>query len=439
LLFRLLLVLLLALAAAPAVAQGTTDEEEEQLRELRAAIAATQERADRLAARQAILARESQSLSDELTKVAAEARDWQEEVTQVENTLEALVEESELRRQQLVLARRQLASLTGALLRISLLPPETLIARRNAPGEMVRAGLVMRRLVPRLEARAVRLKQQVADLQGLEKQIEAENAEALEARRRLAEEQDRLAMLLQRRRDLLSVTERERAEAEAEAQELEAAAQDLSGLVESTQRRVSLGPPQVPPQPPKERKVALLEDFTIDPSWVPPKREPEPPPAEAEASPQTARAEPQETRGEVDLPPLRPLGAKPGGMTMPVTGRVVSHFLEGNQDHQGIRLAGKPGAPVLAPFDGVVVYAGPFRSYGLVLILEHGGGYHSVLAELGLIDALLGQRVTAGEPIGALSEGSAAEGAGGSPEMYLELRRNGTPVDPEAWTALAEQ
>jgi len=83
---------------------------------------------------------------------------------------------------------------------------------------------------------------------------------------------------------------------------------------------------------------------------------------------------------------------------------------------------------VLAPFDGQVIYRGPFRSYGEILIIQHGGGYHSVLAGLGRSDAAVGQWVLAGEPVGAM--GSPQDGKA---QLYVELRRDGHPIDPAPW------
>ncbi|MEO1193575.1 MAG: peptidoglycan DD-metalloendopeptidase family protein [Pseudomonadota bacterium] len=423
----LLLLVLIGLAAPQAWAQ--TDEENEEQRQLEAAIQATQERADRLAARQAVLARESDDLSDELARVAAEAREWEEEVAQVELTLETLVQEADERRAVLMDARERLTAMSGALLRISLLPPEMLIARPGAPSETVRAGLVMRQLVPRLESEATRLQREVADLESLEAQITEENAEALAARARLAEEETRLTGLLQQRRDLLQITAAEQASAAAEAQTLSASAENLSGLVSSATRRIARGAPRVPPVPPKDRQVVLGEEA--------------PPPA-AEAP---AEAAPSETETQVASLPaedplqeepilreLRAMPEEPGGLAEPIAGELVQRFNADRGDQQGLRFAGRAGARVTAPFDGVVVYAGQFRSYGLVLILEHGTGYHSVLAELGLIDAVLGQRVVAGEPIGALEEQS-----DGPPELYVELWRDGQTIDPAPWYGLDNQ
>ncbi len=425
------------LAALPAAAQD--GDQVDKLKELESAIAATQERADKLAARQAALARESEALSTELAEVMEKTQFWEEELVQVEITLETLLEESELRREELQVARQRLSVLTSALLRLSLLPAEVLVARPGAPSETVRAGLVMRRLVPQLQTQAAKLRHEVADLKSLEHQIEQENAEALAARRTLREEEERLAVLLQRRRDLLKVTESERSEAESEAIALASSAKDLKSLIESAARRVSLGPPQVPPEPPKSRRVALTAEGRVDEvllQEIASSREQEQ--AAATQSGDTLRAdERQATRlppEEVSLRDLPPLPESPGGLVWPVAGKVTKSFRQSRGDRQGLRVEARAGAPVAAPYDGVVVYAGPFRSYGLVLILEHSGGYHSVLAELGQIDALLGQRVVAGEPVGALAQGSQ-----GTPELYVELRRNGRPIDPEPWFARAKE
>jgi murein hydrolase activator len=114
-----------------------------------------------------------------------------------------------------------------------------------------------------------------------------------------------------------------------------------------------------------------------------------------------------------------------------VTGTVLEHF--GDPDAtgskaKGILIQARPGTTVLAPFDGQVVFRGPFRSYGEILIIQHAGGYHSLLAGLGRSDAAVGQWVVAGEPVGVM--GPAKDG---DPKLYVELRRDGHPIDPAPW------
>jgi septal ring factor EnvC (AmiA/AmiB activator) len=120
-------------------------------------------------------------------------------------------------------------------------------------------------------------------------------------------------------------------------------------------------------------------------------------------------------------------------LRMPARGRVVRRYgqsggTEGTS--KGINIKARNGAQVVAPYDGQVVYAGRFRRYGQILIIEHGGRYHTLLAGLDRIDAVVGQWLFAGEPVGTL--GSLQNG---NPELYFELRRAGEPINPLPWLA----
>ena len=109
---------------------------------------------------------------------------------------------------------------------------------------------------------------------------------------------------------------------------------------------------------------------------------------------------------------------------------------------KGISIATRAGAQVTAPADGWVVFAGAFRSYGQLLILNVGGGYHVLLAGMDRISVDLGQFVLAGEPVAAMGTGShiAAILATGSsqPVLYIEFRKDGAPVDPGPWWVAGE-
>src|SRR5450755_435746 len=109
---------------------------------------------------------------------------------------------------------------------------------------------------------------------------------------------------------------------------------------------------------------------------------------------------------------------------------------------KGLSIATRAGAQVTAPADGWVVYAGPFRSYGQLLILNAGNGYHILLAGMDRISVDLGQFVLTGEPVAMMGNGShiAAILAAGSsqPVLYIEFRKDGIPVDPGPWWAAGE-
>ena len=139
----------------------------------------------------------------------------------------------------------------------------------------------------------------------------------------------------------------------------------------------------------------------------------------------------------------QPFSALMKQVALPVTGRIARRF--GDDDGNGGVMHGdtvttQSGAIVTAPSDGNVLYAGPFRSYGQLLILNAGDGYHVVLAGMGRISVAPGQSVLAGEPVGAMGEaGVASTSASGNgntaPELYVEFRKDGKPVDPAPWWA----
>jgi septal ring factor EnvC (AmiA/AmiB activator) len=132
----------------------------------------------------------------------------------------------------------------------------------------------------------------------------------------------------------------------------------------------------------------------------------------------------------------------------PARGRILTHFgdpMDTGGQSKGLVLETRPGAQVVAPFDGRIAFEGPFRSYGQILIIEHGGGYHTVLAGMDRVDAVVGQWLLAGEPVGVMAGLGTNPGANsgvtppaGRPKLYLELRRDGQPVDPVPWFGAAE-
>ncbi len=132
-----------------------------------------------------------------------------------------------------------------------------------------------------------------------------------------------------------------------------------------------------------------------------------------------------------------------GLLPMPVSGRIIRAFgdSDGLGGHaQGISVATRPGGLVSSPTDGWVVYAGPFRSYGQLLIINAGDGYHVLLAGMGRTDVQLGQFVLAGEPVAVMAEqkvasiGAVDVGAA-QPVLYIEFRKDGTSIDPAPWWA----
>ena len=176
--------------------------------------------------------------------------------------------------------------------------------------------------------------------------------------------------------------------------------------------------------------------------------------AKAAATAEAAEARPAAASGKPDpgalkdparLSPAIAFASAKGLLPLPVNGTKIRDF--GGSDgaggvEKGISLATRPGAQVTTPCDGWVVYAGPFRSYGQLLILNAGGGYHVLIAGMERISVNIGQFVLTGEPVATM--GSTSQVASilatnaSQPVLYVEFRKDGTPIDPGPWWAANE-
>jgi septal ring factor EnvC (AmiA/AmiB activator) len=126
----------------------------------------------------------------------------------------------------------------------------------------------------------------------------------------------------------------------------------------------------------------------------------------------------------------KPFSSAHGKLPYPARGRVAARFGSTNDvGHvlKGVNIETRKGAQVVAPYDGQVVFSGPFRGYGLLLIIEHGEGYHTLLAGMAQIDCGVGQRLLGGEPVGVMGHDDT------KPNLYVELRQNGQPINPLPW------
>jgi septal ring factor EnvC (AmiA/AmiB activator) len=261
------------------------------------------------------------------------------------------------------------------------------------------------------------LKQELDSLRALEAEIDARRQELAGTSTRLDRERQTLAALVEEKQKLQQTTLSEHEALEERVALLSQQAADLKDLM----AKVAMTPPPPVPAPKPPVPGSAPEQVA---AAVPPA-----PPVEPDA-PQAA--EPAALL-RLDRPPqIRDFPAEQASLVTPARGQVVMRYGEladMGQSSKGISIATRPAAQVVAPFDGQVMFRGPFRGYGEILILEHAGGYHTLLAGLGRTDAIVGQWLLAGEPVGVMGRPA----AGGNPELYLELRRDGQPINPLPW------
>ena len=381
-----------------------------------------QSRQDELSAESQALEAEIAALREESIAAARNAQNLESELTEIETRLAELEREEEAKRGQFEEQRGKLAELLAALQRLSLQPPESLLMTPGAPLEHVRSAMLLGIAVPEIEARAKTLRDELESLAALREDIERQRAALAQRADELQAERARLEEILAEKQELESGLQSERAEISERLEEVAERAENVGGLIVELDKRAAEALTARPTPRPEELQQAALPPA----EETPPQTEP----PESAAGPEVMPA----ARPEINLArpsDIRAFPENPGGLLAPVRGSVALAFggaRSNGETSQGLVLSARPAAQVVAPYDGKVAYAGPFRRYGLILIIEHDGRYHSLLAGMDRIDAVVGQWVLAGEPVGVMSSRD-----GRNPELYLELRRAGKPVNPLPW------
>jgi len=426
------------LSAFPQILAGEDDlSREEAKKRLEATsekLKSSQAQEQGLAQDVAALAESRAKLNTELIEAAKRAQASEAKLSQTEARLSELTEQVNVIKSSITERKETIVRMLSAMQRIGRTPPPALVTRRDDALAMVRGAMLLAQVFPELKYQADNLSQELEGLVTLEANIrEQRDAEKVETERLVAE-RDRIDLLLGEKKTKLSQSEAELAATRQAAAQQAAEVTELSELVSRLDERIAkaevaqydaeLAAEQALRARSQGQTLATPADEKIieikpDPSKL------------AFASPDRMK-------------PALPFEAAKGSLRLPARGKQVKHF--GDADGvggtlEGLSLQTRAEARIVAPSDGWVVYAGPFRSYGQLLILNAGGGYHVLLAGMGRIDVSLGQFVLAGEPIAVMGASAAASQGESSlrPVLYVELRKDGRPIDPGPWWAEASE
>jgi murein hydrolase activator len=350
-------------------------------------------------------------LNRDLIDTAARLRGVEEKIEATQARLEPLDVNERNIRKSLDGRRAAIGEVLAALQRIGHRPPPALITRPEDALQAVRTAMVLGAVLPEMRHRVEALATDLNELVGVRKIITDERDRLKAEVASLGEERARMQALTEERQK--QKTEREKAldTERVRASELAKKASDLKDFIAKLEQGLD-------PATRAAREGAIRG--TTQPALAALHDPGRLAPAVAFAS----------LRGQIPIPvngvKLREYGAPDG------VGGV----------EKGVSIATRAGAQVTSPADGWVVYAGPFRSYGQLLILDAGGGYHILLAGMDRISVDLGQFVLTGEPVAVMGNSSriAAILATGSsqPVLYIEFRKGGTPVNPGPWWAAGE-
>jgi len=396
------------LVAAPCAGPARADEAaEEKLRQVERELQRRQEHRQDLETQAQRLKGDISSMRRSLIGAAATVQRHEDLVSNVEAQLVGLSAEERRKSEDLVERRAELTVTLGTLARLRRQPPEALIASPGSPLQSIRSSLVLSAVIPKLEERADSLAAELTSLRKLRAEIGAKRARLAAANDDLSKERLALNRLLKRTGRRRAITLSESRVEQKRMARLAAEAKDLRALMRKLTEDA--------------QRQALLD---------------------------------QDDDSRLQPPTSTPFSAERGRLPLPARGRIVLGYGQRNAaglKSRGLRIATRPGAPVVSPFDGRIVYAGPFRSYGLLLIIGHGEGYHTLIAGMSRVDGVAGQWLLAGEPVGQMTEagsgGSSNAGpagggklkAGEIPALYLELRHNGEPINPQQWLVASDR
>ncbi len=387
--------------------QDTLAQSEAQRKKIEEEIASFQN--DRAALTKALL--DAKQKIDEAENKAAEAQSRLDTLTGSEAAI----------RRSLDSRRGVLTEVLAALQRMGRKPPPALLAQPEDVLRAIRASMMLGAVLPQLRNETEALANDLQDLVNLRRSIADEREKLATESATRRNESARLEALIAERQKSIGEAQEALAAERARAEKLSHQAASLKDLMARMESELE-----------SAKKAAEMAR----------KADEERGKLSAEAAEEAkSRFASAALRDPARLAPAIAFADAKGMLSLPANGNVIKYFgatSEFGGVEKGLSLATRPRAIVSSPSDGYIAFCGPWRSYGQLLIVNAGGGYYVVLAGLQHIDVAVGQFVLAGEPVGAMGDGTAKTAAAVAigatqPVLYVEFRKDGAAIDPGPW------
>ncbi len=406
-------------ASTPEVTTASPDAIKQREQELEATRAQQKNAAElqqRLRADLEAIGQDRSKLNQRLIEIATQVRAVETRIGDTETRLRPLDSREQQIRASLDSRRSEIVEVLAALQRAGRRTPPALLVRPEDALQSLRTAMLLGSVVPELRGRAERLASDLGELVSLRKTIATERDQLAADRDKLRDDQVRLAALIDERQRKQGSIEKDIEAEGARAIALARQVDSLQGLITKMEQDLS-----------SAAKAAAA--------------------ASLRGAPVALNGKPNlgALKDPARMSPAIAFASARGLFALPVNGTKIREF--GGSDgagsvEKGISLSTKAGAQVTTPCDGWVVYAGPFRSYGQLLILNAGGGYHVLIAGMERISVNIGQFVLTGEPVATMGTKSQVASIiatnASQPVLYVEFRKDGTPIDPGPWWAANE-
>ncbi|WP_336276423.1 murein hydrolase activator EnvC family protein [Bartonella sp. CB178] len=360
--------------------------------EIRKSISISRERVAYLVNQVERLKKDQRALTGALIKAAKAERNTANEIAEREKKLEKMMKKQAQSYKKLESRRAEFAGVLAILERMGLNPPPAFVVRTEDALASIRSSVLLGAVIPEMQEKIKVLSLNLRELVDLNNSIATEYSALKTKMQSQVEQRKHLELLLEKKEKLQEKSERE--------------------LMEQRQRGVALA-----------KKAHSLEDLIL----------------ELDRQSQLDSNIPTQVRKNLQLLEKYNFEDQKGSLLFPVSGRRVRYVNNGSHITRfGEMIETESSAVVVAPANAFVAFAGPFRSYGRVVILNVGNGYHIILIGMSEINVTQGQFVLSGEPLGVMgvqfTANSVALDIGKSaPMLYIEFRKQGKPVNPTPW------
>ena len=363
----------LSLVFSPAFAAKKKPEEE--LKKVEKALKKRKDLQNNLKQKTKNLEKEIDNIQKRMASLAGTIQRQEELLNRLDDVLVPLQQKLEEEQSHLGEKRKEMVVLVAALQRLALQPPETILISPQPLDEATKVGVLLKTAVQQVEEATSQITNRIDKIAYLQEEVKKKKLHQEELFSNIQGEQSKLEKLSKKKASLRKNTLSEVKSLARQISKLANEASSLKELMAKLKRKKRRAQT-------KAQKRASAKNF-------------------------------KRNRGKLKLP---------------VKGRVIAKFKSKDKygHHiKGIKVKARSGSQVTAPYAGDVIYAGNFRRYGKMLIIDHGGGYITLLAGLGRVDRQIGESLVSGEPIGIMEKKD--------PVLYLELRRNGDPINPLRW------
>ncbi|MEE2999541.1 MAG: peptidoglycan DD-metalloendopeptidase family protein [Pseudomonadota bacterium] len=362
------------------------------------------------------LKKRADSLKNDLSKakhgriaIAHSVQKLERKLSKLETEISDLNGAENEKRNLLESRRGQFTNILMALQRISRLPPEAIIAYPAGVNDLIRTAVLLRSAIPKIETQAAQLREDIVVLAATRELIANRKLQLDNTGHEFRKKRITLDQLIRRKAKQHQHAIRQRRKAASKIKSLSSKAKNLRDLFANLEQ---------------EKKLQSLKKSKRSQSQKPNIKENKKQSSSYKNNKVALLGSPFN---------LKPFALSRGSLRFPAVGRISGRYGETIRrgfTRKGVTLETRALAQVIAPHNGKVVFAGNFRGYGQLLIIDHGEGYHTLLAGMVRIDGTMGQYVLSGEPVGVM--GTPKDG---KPSLYIELRRNSQPINPIPWLA----